>query len=93
MEEHAEPVVREPIEAMAAALDLLDEEVEAFGGPFEAPVSWCARISVPSDEGAASSGWSVRSMFRTNSLASQAPSTEARSGACRDIAKSCGWGG
>ena len=60
VEEHAEPVVREPFEAMAAALDLLDEEVEAFGGPFEAPVSWCARISVPSDEGAASSGWSVR---------------------------------
>ncbi len=40
VEEHVEAIVLEATEAMTAALHPLDAQVEALGGPFDAPVSW-----------------------------------------------------
>jgi len=40
VEQHAEPVVLEAAEPVAASLDLLHAQVEASVGPFDAPVAW-----------------------------------------------------
>jgi hypothetical protein len=45
MEQHAEPVVLEAAEAVAAALDLFTHRFRPSVGPFDAPVAWWARIS------------------------------------------------
>jgi hypothetical protein len=47
VQEQPEPVVVEVSESVSNAFDLLDEQVDGFGGPLDAPPVVCqARISV-----------------------------------------------